>query len=483
MITIHLPVWSAAWLTLLLAAAMPCQGVEQEVSTLSEPAPTEGDEALLADDPLPEADPSGEEFLPLESEDDPLFGDLLHPGGPEDAEPEPVAEAADPAPADDKIVDHDKERGWLGNIHPYFHLGGYFDDNVFIDDRDRQADFVSVVGFGLRLGLGEVTPPLDELRTRRNVPLLYTTLPRTSGNFLFADYSGQYEFFADHSELSAYDQDALLSTGWTDGKLSLGLTARFRSLSTPDIDAGGRVRRYIFDVGTNVYYELSGKTSFESDLAYRNTQYPGLVDSSELINENWVNYQITPKIKISPGIGLGILMIHGYGEQPYGRLLIRALYEYSEKLSFHGRLGLEYRDVERGSGFRNNPIFTLGATYEPRDGTTLFLEGYRYAEASALLSGADYTVTGVEGRIRQRFLERFYLTFTAGYQNLDYHLVSDDASPGRVDNYFFGRAAVAFDITKWCNAEVFYLHQRDASTHSGNSFNSNQVGVGLDFSF
>lgn len=470
-------------LTVLLAFSIHCRGMllEEPESSGSVPAGNvepDSPDALSLPDPVV-TDPV---FSLDEEFEGAFFDEFMGPGEAEDLES--VYEVlALQASGEEGMEVEERVGGWRKNLFPYFRVGGYYDDNIFIQESPRESDFIGFAGFGLRFGLGEVVAPLYNLREKRHVPVLYDAPLSSSGNFIWADYSGIYRLFTDHPELSSYDQDAMSRLAWSDGKLTLGFEGRFQSLSTPDIDAGGRVRRYIFHAGVDGYYQWSDLTSFEANFSYTNTQYTGLIDSSEFINENWLNYQITPKLKIGPGIGVGVLMMQGGPNQPYGRVLMRAVYEYSAKLSFSGRLGLEYRDVQEGSAFRNNPVFGVGVTYAPRDGTSISLQGYRFAEASALLAGADYTITGVEMEILQRFLQRFFITLTGGYQNLNYHLVSGDSSPRRNDNYFFGRAAIAFDITKWCNAEIFYSYQRDSSTRPGNSFRDNQVGIGFDFAF
>ncbi len=439
---------------------LPPPNIEPPLAPVPEPMVVE--EAVVAE-PASNADSNLESFLEYPAE--------------------PIFEESDLPGMDNVIAGGGVRTGWRKNVFPHFRIGGYYDDNIFIQRSGKQSDFIGFAGFGLRLGLGEVQAPLYTLREARNVPRIYEAPPQPFGNFFLVDYSGTYLFFVDHSEQNAYDQDALLSIGWMGSKLSLGLEGKFQSLSSPDIDAGRRVRRYILSGAVRANYELSGKTSLESNVSYTSTQYQGLIDSGEFQTEEWLNIQITPKLKIAPGVGFGILTVQGSDNQPYARVLVRAVYDFSEKLSFNGRLGGEYRDVQRGSSFRNNPVFGLGISYVPFDGTTLSLTSYRLAEASALLAGADYTRTGVDLKIRQRFLQRFYLTLTGGYENLDYHAVTNDSTTNRNDHYFFGRAAIAFDFTRWGNAEIFYNFQRDSSNHPGNSFTDNQVGFELNFAF
>jgi len=453
-----------------------------EESCPSEAQPSATVDLLSSNDPLPEAIAADSAASPDADFGNELFDDFMESEELDGLEA--VSETWAPEHSAETTIEVKEGAGsWRKKVFPYFRLGGYYDDNIFISETERESDFVGFAGFGLRAGLGEVVAPLYGLREKRNVPILYETSPPVPGNFVWADYSGMYRFFLDHSEQSSYDQDLLMRLGWTDGKVTLGLEGRFQSLSTPDIDAGGRVRRYIFHAGAEVDYQLSELTSVEADFSYTNVQYTSLIDSSEFLHESWLNYQLTPKLKVAGGIGVGVLTMQGGPNQPYGRVLVRAVYEYSPKLSFSGRLGLEYRDVQEGSAFRNNPVFGLGITYAPWDGTFISLEGYRFAEASAMLAGADYTITGVDLTVRQRFFQRFILTLTGGYENWDYRFMPGDSSVKRNDNYFFGRAAIAFDITRWCNAEIFYSYQRDSSTYPGNSFTDNLVGIGFDFAF
>ncbi len=398
-----------------------------------------------------------------------------------DSAPEPQPPELEPEPELEPIGNGARS-GWRKTIFPRFRLGGFYDDNIFIQPEGKQPDFIGFFGFGLRAGVGEVQAPLYTLREARNVPRLYEAPSQPFGNFLFADYSGTYFAFADHSAQNAYDQDALLSAGWAGAKLSLGFQGRFQSLSDPDIDAGGRIRRHIIHTALSANYEVSGKTSVESTLSWTRTEYRGLNDANELQGEAWLNLQWTPKIKIAPGLGGGVLKAQGGPDQPYARALVRAVYDFSEKLALNGKIGVEYRDVALGFPFRNSPVVGVGVNWAPFEGTTLSLDGYRLAEASAVLPGTNYTRTGVDLKIRQRFLQRFLITLTGGYENLDYRAIAEEFSTSRRrDHYVFGRAAIAFDVTRWGTAELFYNFQRDSSTRPGNSFTDNQVGIELDF--
>ncbi len=411
----------------------------------------------------------------------PVF-DAVTPPVPELFPPSEPTGDIDPADTLASVT-HVSGPEWKKHFYPYFRLGGFYDDNIFIQHDHKQADFVGIAGFGLRAGLGEVKAPLYTLRDARNVPLLYEAPPQPIGNFLFIDYSGSFVRFVHTPSENSYDQDALLSAGWTDTKLTLGFTAHFQSLSSSDIDIGNRVRRDIYSLGLNTKYELSGKTSVEANFSFTGTHYDNLISNREWLNEDWFNYQLTSKIRLSTGIGLGLLQIDHSPSQNYERLLVRAVYQATEKFSFNGRVGFEYRNLHGDSPLSRNPVFGFGVNYAPFDGTVLGLDGYRSTEASGIIAGEDYTRTGVDIIIRQRFLQRFYFIVTTGYENLDYAQAAANVTASREDHYLFERLSVAFDVTQWCNTNVFYVHQRNSSSDALQSFTDNQVGMEVNFSF
>jgi hypothetical protein len=391
----------------------------------------------------------------------------------------PVVTASDPWCSPDA-----EDPSWHGKLLPHFRLTQYFDDNIFIQPTNKTADFVTLIGLGIRAGWGDVENPLTPIRDRRGVPLLYQDPEAKPGNFLLADYTGTPVLYANTSSQDTYNQDALLKAGWTDTRLSIGLLSRFQSTTISEIDVGELVKQKIYSDGLDVKYALTEKSGIESTFAFVRTDYPAqYISTNDWRHEDWLNYQLTSKINTGPGFGIGITEIQNSGDQTFEQLLYRASYQSTEKLSFTGRAGLELRQLEDEVPSRQIPIFFLGATYALFPGTSVEVDSFRDVGVSALLFGQDYIETGVTLTIRQCLIQKLHLTFSGSFENLDYLPVAANVVATRNDDYFVGKAAVAFDVMKWCTAQVFYIFQRDCSTQGANSFVDNQVGFEWNFAY
>jgi hypothetical protein len=74
-------------------------------------------------------------------------------------------------------------------------------------------------------------------------------------------------------------------------------------------------------------------------------------------------------------------------------------------------------------------------------------------------------------------LQRVVLSFTGGYQNLDYFGALTHTVASREDNYYFIQPAIDIRITNFWFAGAFFVHRENTSTFSNFGFNDTQVGI------
>jgi uncharacterized protein (PEP-CTERM system associated) len=126
----------------------------------------------------------------------------------------------------------------------------------------------------------------------------------------------------------------------------------------------------------------------------------------------------------------------------------------------------------------------LGGTWSPFDGTTVYLDAYREEYSSSTLNSQNYFATGVSGRIRQRFLQKFYVGIGGGYENSQYYRTSAAAAPtNREDNYYYVRPSLDYQITDWWSVGAFYMYRTNDSTSATNNFFNNQAGLETSLAF
>jgi hypothetical protein len=111
------------------------------------------------------------------------------------------------------------------------------------------------------------------------------------------------------------------------------------------------------------------------------------------------------------------------------------------------------------------------------------VSGSRRTTNSASLAGQDYTDTQFTVSGSQRFLQRFFLRLTGGYENVTYLAAIPGISSPREDNYYFVEPEIDVKITRFWYAGGFYLHRRDDSSLSIFAFDENQAGIRFTFTF
>jgi len=251
------------------------------------------------------------------------------------------------------------------------------------------------------------------------------------------------------------------------------------------------VNAQIFRAFAALRYKWNEKLKFGTGLEFFHRDYEDQLDSRELINENFVDYGITPKTDLGLGVTLGRLDVDAStGDQTYEQFLLRLTTRTTAKFKLLARAGVELRQYSP-SGSESTPVFGLGAEYKPWDGTELGLELYRDVNPSISTPGENIIATGIRLRARQRVFRRWRLGLTAGYENSDFTVadaVSAEtfdtrADANRDDDYFFIRPAIAYEFKKGIRGEIFYLYRKNTSSLQGSAFTNNQVGARVSLEY
>jgi len=344
-----------------------------------------------------------------------------------------------------------------------FRTGVSHDDNIFLSTRQKVSANIFEIGANFNLTWGDYIDKKE--------------------SFLSIQYAPSYLFYGGHSGLNGFEQDGALLSQWRIARLTLGLDARLTTLIGGDVDVGTRADRTLYHIALTAKYDYSDRTSFETSIAQNSSSYRAYAGSVEWVNENWVDYRIAPKTRLGLGLALGELRPDGSDTQTYQQALLRLTNPATGKLSFTASGGVEFRQFGGGEGSQTSPVFSLGASYRPFDGTEISLEASRRNYSSAAQIGQNYTATGISATLRQRLLTRFFATFSGGYEDAKYEATETQASTSRHDQYVFVRPAVSFTLTRKINIELYYQFRRNTSTSALSSFESNIAGVQATIGF
>ncbi|HEX7517230.1 MAG TPA: outer membrane beta-barrel protein [Chthoniobacterales bacterium] len=360
-------------------------------------------------------------------------------------------------------------------------IRGVYDDNIFLRASNRVSDYYLAIEPGITLGFGDIVGRQEN----------YIRFDYAPSIFLFADHSdsnavqhlfrleGQYRF----SRLTlTFSQDVQLLEGSNLTALTSTNTAGIPALN---LDAGGNTHVNIYNTLANFSYDLSSKTFLSGGVQYNVWDFPDLISSESFNGNLFFNYNYSPKLVV----GLGGTGGHNWVDAPspdqtFEQVNARFTYQVTGKISLNATGGVEFRQFDNSSASDHiSPVFELGATYQPFDGTTLSLRGSRRTFNSAVFAAQDYTASSIVFGARQRLCQRFFLGLTAGYENDDYFATLDGVNATRTDNYYFVQPAVDVMVTRWLTVGAYYLHRQNNSAAANFSFRDNQVGVRASVTF
>jgi hypothetical protein len=376
-------------------------------------------------------------------------------------EPAPAAtEAVKPAPEEFNVL-----RYGIFDVRPFMLVGVLWDDNIRIRSTNEQRDVVWTISPGLQIGAGAYR---DQ-----------------SGNYVSLDYRPDIIRYSRHDEHDSLDHLVNFQAQRKWDKLTLGVGQAYQAGSGGFTEALNRVERAIYVTTLRGAYQYSDKTSFEVIGRQNISDYsPQLNSYNEWVNQNWVNYQWTPKVTVGGGFTIGYRDIQGSANQTYEQVLLRAFYTMTDKLKANGSLGVELQQYQRGGDRGPIFVFSLGGTYTPRDRTSIMLEAYRREQNSVVLTDQNYTATGISGSVRQQVWDRLSVNVTGGYEEGSYHATgAAGAGPKRTDKYFYVGPGIDYSITQRWLIGVFYQHRENSSSVAAFDFVNNQAGLRTSFRY
>jgi hypothetical protein len=354
------------------------------------------------------------------------------------------------------------------SIKPHLSIGSYFDGNIFLNSgNNTQTDFIVRAAPGVTMRLGDA----DSLF------------------YMMADYTLGLNLYTLHTGDSTIDQDFKGQFQWTMPKTTVDLNLGVSSDTGQDVDISNRVQQEIYYAGLGIHHVLGDKTSWDASADYTRSDYNGLISSSQIQGQFFLDYQYSPKTQFGIGAGGGYLMVPGGSDQTFESGNIQATYRATGKLTLTGQAGLEVRQFSAiggaaGAGESISPVFSISGAWVPKAGTELDLTLRRSIFASAILDAQDYTATEVDLTVRQRVTDYVSVSLSGGFVNANYSATTLGVNATREDNYFYVRPALDWKALNWLSVGFFYEYDQDLSQGGvANSFTRDLGGIDVAILF
>jgi Putative beta-barrel porin 2 len=352
-----------------------------------------------------------------------------------------------------------------------FSVRGVWDDNIFLTHTNKTSDYYFAIEPLLTLGFGDIQGQ--------------------SRSYLRLDYMPSAILYVNHSDEDAFNQLIRLEGGYNSGRLRLTLEQDVVLLQSANLnsfidttglwantDANAPARTNIFNTRLRAQYDLTGKVFLQGEFDSYTYFYPNNISDYTVSGGLYIYYNWLPKVSVGVGGTFGYNWVDDpTPNQTFEQVNLRLNYEVTAKMGLYASGGVEFRQFDGERGTYTTPVFELGLTYYPTEGSTFTLAAGNRVYNSGFEAGQDFTNAYVVGRFQQRLFHRLYFGLAGGYEYSHYFAAADNVNATRNDNYWFIEPSLDVLITRWLSAGVYYLHREDSSNGDFFSFDDNQVGV------
>jgi hypothetical protein len=348
---------------------------------------------------------------------------------------------------------------------------GVWDDNIFISHTNKVSDYYFAIEPQVTIGFGDIAGH--------------------NTSYLRLDYMPSAILFVDHSDQDAFNQLIHLEGGYSTGRLTLTLSQDIALLESANLnsffdttglwantDASGPTRFNFFYTLISASYQLTGKMYLQGELDSPTYFYPSHISDYTLSGGLYLYYNWLPKLSVGIGGTFGYVWVDSPStNQTFEQVNLRLNYDVTAKLALYASAGVEFRQFDGNRDTYDSPVFELGLTYHPFEGSYISLAAGRRIYPSGYVEDQDFGATYVAARFQQRLFHRVYLGLAGGYEHSNYFATDRNVNATRDDDYWFIEPSVDVLITRWLSTGVYYLHREDISNDDFFSWEDNQVGV------
>jgi hypothetical protein len=341
-------------------------------------------------------------------------------------------------------------------------ISAAYDDNIFLSPA-AQSDFVVKVAPAIALRKGDA---VDGEGVHWSVAYRPTAVA-----------------YADFSDNDRVDQVAAWEAGWRGKAIRFAYSGEARALGDATADTGTLTDRSEFRHEARISWAVRERVALEAAAGHESTSYDDarFADSSSSYGEIALRYAYSPKTTLGVAYRFGSFDVDGAGPQEVHRTTARLEWKPREKIAVDLEIGAEHRSFDTGSD--TTPVAEARIGWRPREGTEVYLNGYRREQASAFLPGQNFTQGGVSLGIVQRLGEKWSARVEGGVERAEYSRVSGTGPAGREDKIHFIRPALEYRVTDDFSMGLFYRYARNRSNNPAFGYENHSAGIEAGFRF
>jgi len=356
------------------------------------------------------------------------------------------------------------------DLKPHFAYSLQHNDNIFAGNGVTEVDdLIHEVSPGLKL---ESIP--GGISGIGGYPLYFEV-----------DYTPTFRYFQETSAQNNIDQTARFTVDQPFQRLGLGATFNFLETENPFIEAGNRSPKTIYRGSLSAIYELGGKTDLEFGLYGEVRNFEGLIGTKQWNNMDWINYEVTEKVEMALGAGVGYTDVEGNSNSITEDLQGRIRFAPTAKLASTLTGGVQRRQFQDvvGDDSKLSPIVQGDLTWFALDNTMLRLQGaHRVAASNFVLANIEDT-TSFSATVRQRVMRKVDISVSGGIGFIDSEGFGVTTPSAGSRDYKFSQITGAYSLVTRGKVSVFYRVQDRSGNAQVNASVINVIGMELSYQF
>lgn len=316
------------------------------------------------------------------------------------------------------------------------------------------------------------------------------------GRHLTLDYTAGITFYSASELHNAVSHSAALNWNNSYEDWVFGASQGFNYSDSPRTETAAQTSQQGYTTGLSAGYAINTKMSVSASAGQAIMAVTGLQNSYSWNTAESFSYEFWPRLKAGLGVGAGYTKVSddpntGVSNPDIISENIQASVSWraTDKLSLSVSAGVgDQQFTAPGYGDSFNPLFSVGAQYQPFAATQISLSASRSTGASSYFLAAQSTEnTSVNLNLSQRLLGTYNLGVGVGYNLTDF--ISTDSTSGnpsniqRSDNGYVFTAGISHSLFSHANWSVNYQYGENRSSLGGYSQQSSQVGVQVGLSY
>lgn len=311
------------------------------------------------------------------------------------------------------------------------------------------------------------------------------------GSHWTLDYTPSIRLYSDSRFKDGTDHAVSFAGSTSYNDWTLGLSQSYASTSQPLIETGAQTDQEAYNTALTASHQLGSQMSM--DLAVNQSfRFIDQAVASEALSNvrewsttDWINYQFAPRLTVGIGAGFTYDNMAEGPDMTSEQLQGRVTWKVRDKLSFLLTGGLnDEQFLNSASSDLLTPIFSLAATYQLFDATTLSLSGSRSVTPS-YFQNQSTEVTSINAGLRQRLLGKLFLGLAGSYGTTTYHGTTSGPTAAGIGNYDITsfNASLSTVLRKRVTASAFYQLSYNSSGSALYNYTIRQAGLSLAYQF